>query len=184
MIIYTLAKTKEELTEILVLQQKNYKDHLSEREMLDEGFLSLKHEFPELREISGNYHHVIAKENDKVIGYALVMLKQFKDKVPVLIPMFDQIDALQFNGKFLRATDYFVMGQICIDKNYRGMGVFDGLYQKLKEVMSGHFQITVTEVATRNLRSMKAHRRVGFKSMLDYVSPEKEEWALIFWDWE
>jgi predicted GNAT family N-acyltransferase len=184
MIIYTLAKTKNELMEILSLQEKNFKDHLSEQEMLDEGFLSLKHELPELEEISGNYHHIIAKENDKVIGYALVMLKQFKDKVPVLIPMFDQIDALQLNGKFIKETDYFVMGQICIDKDYRGMGVFKGLYQKLKEAMSSHFEITVTEVATRNLRSMKAHRGVGFKSMLDYVSPESEEWALIFWDWK
>jgi predicted GNAT family N-acyltransferase len=184
MIIYTIADAKEDLGGILRLQKKNFKDYLSEQEMREEGSLSLKHELPELEEICGNYRHIIAKDNDKVIGYALVMLKEFKDSVPVLVPMFHQIDQLEFRGRFLEDTSYFVMGQICIDKNYRGRGIFKGLYYKLKETLSDRFEITVTEVATRNLRSMQAHYAVGFKSLLEYVSPENEEWALVFWDWK
>jgi hypothetical protein len=184
MITYTLATTREELLGILHLQEINYKAQLSEKEMIEEGFLSLKHELPLLHELSGNYRHIIAKVNEKVIGYALVMLKEFSDKVPVLVPMFEQIDKLKYHNKPMKEVPYVVMGQICIDKTYRRQGIFKGLYQKLKEVMGDSFEITITEVATRNLRSMKAHQSVGFKSLLKYTSPENEEWALVVWDWK
>jgi hypothetical protein len=183
MITYTLAKKKEEFIGILDLQRKNYKSCLSPEEMIDQGFLSLVSELPTLEEISGKFGHVIAKDNEQVIGYALVMLKEFKDLVPVLLPMFEHFDKLKYKDKALSEVSFFLMGQICIDKNYRGVGIFKGLYQKLKEQMSREFEIVITEVATRNIRSMNAHQAVGFQSLNKYVSPETEEWAIVYWDW-
>jgi L-amino acid N-acyltransferase YncA len=183
MIVYTLAKSKEDFHGILHLQKKNFKTELASSEMLEEGFLSLTHELPELEMISGKYSHVIAKEKDQVIGYALVMLREFQDVVPVLVPMFEQLVNVKIDGKAVMGSPFFLMGQICIDKNSRGKGVFKGLYRMLKEMMSAEFKYVVTEVATRNTRSMNAHQATGFKSLLKYTSPEMEEWDLVYWDW-
>ena len=58
-----------------------------------------------------------------VVGFALVMLSNFRNEIEVLIPMFERIDELVPKDK-----TYVIMGQICVDKNYRKQGIFRGLY--------------------------------------------------------
>jgi hypothetical protein len=77
---------------------------------------------------------------------------------------------------------YYVMGQICVAENYRGQGVFDGLYQKHREKYSSQFDLLITEVSKRNTRSMKAHERVGFKTVHSFRD-HTDEWNIILWDW-
>jgi predicted GNAT family N-acyltransferase len=184
MIHYTGAASEDELLKIIELQRRNLPENLSADEMQREGFVTVKLDLPVLKKISGNYRHIIAKDKDEVAGYCLIMLKEFKNEIPILVPMFDQIDGLQYNNKPLREVGYFVMGQVCIAKEYRGKDLFKGLYHALRDQMQDRFGLVITEVATRNLRSMKAHKKVGFKTLLEYLSPEKEEWALIYWDWK
>ena len=77
---------------------------------------------------------------------------------------------------------YFVMGQVCVAKDFRGQQVFSDLYQKMKTEMSSHFDCIVTEIATRNTRSIRAHEKVGFETIHIYED-ETEEWAIVAWDW-
>lgn len=182
MIIYTLANNAIELQQILDLQEVNLHQNLSPEEMEDQGFLSVKHDLPSLQAICGSYKHIIAKDNDRVVGFAMVMLKEFKDQVPVLVPMFNLIDGLKYKSRLLTEYNYFVMGQICIDKNYRGQGIFKGLYDKLRLEMNSNFELVVTEVDVKNFRSTKAHENVGFKKISTYVSPQNQEWAVVCWD--
>jgi RimJ/RimL family protein N-acetyltransferase len=72
------------------------------------------------------------------------------------------------------------MGQICVAKAFRGQGVFDGLYAKMRTICAGEFDFTITEVAARNTRSMRAHERVGFKTLHQYDDTSSgETWRLI-----
>jgi hypothetical protein len=75
------------------------------------------------------------------------------------------------------------MGQVCIDKQYRRTGLFDQLYQKHKEIYGSQFDFIVTEVSTRNLRSLRAHERVGFETLNTYQD-ELDEWSVILWNWQ
>ena len=125
---------------------------------------------------------IIIKNNDQVIAYALTMLHECRSMIPALVPMFDSMDKLEWKGKPLNEYPFYVMGQICIDKAYRGQGLFDKLYQKHKEVYSERFNILATEIATRNRRSLRAHERVGFKTINVYRD-ELDEWAVVVWDW-
>ena len=125
---------------------------------------------------------IIIKDNDRVIAYALVMLRECSSMVPVLEPMFANFEKFTWNGKPLTAYRFYVMGQICIDKAYRGRGLFDILYQKHKEIYSPKFDLLVTEIATRNARSLRAHERVGFKQINVYRD-ETDEWSVVIWDW-
>jgi hypothetical protein len=72
------------------------------------------------------------------------------------------------------------MGQICIADGYRGLGIFDGLYRAMAERYGDRFDFTVTDVATRNPRSLRAHKRVGFETLAAFTDPETgEEWNVI-----
>jgi GNAT superfamily N-acetyltransferase len=183
MVRMTTAQSRATLHQILDLQARNLAAHLSPAEAADQGFVTLRHDLPLLERLCGPYRHVIAMDGDRLVGYALVMLKEFGSAFPVLAPMFEQIDRLTVGDRRLPDVNYFVLGQVCVEKEYRGKGVFRGLYEELKERMSGAFDLVVTEVASRNRRSLQAHVKVGFRRAFQYRSPDHEQWEIVTWDW-
>ena len=71
------------------------------------------------------------------------------------------------------------MGQICIEKNYRGTGVFKNLYQTMKKYLKKtNVKVIITEIDIENKRSFKAHKKVGFKKLKKYTSDEIN-WAIV-----
>ncbi len=181
-LVFTTAQTDEELQQILDLQWVNLPQNLSQEEAKEQGFVTVHHNLNILSAMNRQYQHVIAKDGEKVVGYTLVMLKEFGDKIPILLPFFEKINRLTYRGELLRHVSYFVMGQVCIDKNYRSKGIFSGLYLQMKKEMSDHFKYVITEIATRNTRSIRAHEKVGFGTIHIY-STKEEEWAIVGWDW-
>ena len=129
--MYRAAKYPEDITGIYQLQKKNLPGALSEEERISEGFVTVDHELDLLQRMNERSSHVVAVHNEEVIGYALTMLKDFRHDIPILIPMFDEIDTLVYRGQPLVSAPYFIMGQICIDAPSRGKGIFRGLYNEL-----------------------------------------------------
>lgn len=183
-IVITSVRTEKEIQQILSLQQKNLPHNISRQEAIEQGFVTVEHSFDLLKRMHDAAPAVIAKYENKVIGYALVMLPEFQEFIPVLQPMFQMFDEIDFENKKLSAYSYFVMGQVCIDKNFRGLGIFDMLYQKLKELHENTFEIMLTEVAKRNIRSLKAHERAGLKSIHEYTDNRGETWEILLWNFK
>ncbi|MDX2304961.1 MAG: GNAT family N-acetyltransferase [Microscillaceae bacterium] len=182
MIRYTTAQNDQDLRQILDLQQLNREIVLTQENISSQGFVTVSHDFETLKAMNQPYPHIIAKHKDQVIGYTLVMLREFGDKIPVLIPMFEMIESIEYQGENLNNTNFFVMGQVCVASEFRGQGVFAGLYQEMKNLMAPHFKYIITEVALRNTRSMRAHEKVGFQNIYEYSSGG-EDWAIILWEW-
>ena len=177
------ANLLEELVQILELQEKNHRDVLGIDKGLANGFLSVRHDLKLLKEMNDTSPQIIAKSDEKVVAFALVMLESFKNSVPALIPMFETLKEVLYKGKSITAYNYYVMGQICVDESYRAIGIFDLLYAKHKEVYSTQYDICVTEISSKNLRSMRAHKRVGFEVVYTFID-ETDEWNIVVWDWK
>lgn len=183
-IIYTFSETEADLIQILDLQKRNLEKNLEVGELIDQGFVTADHSLELLADMNQEGPHVIAKVGNQTIGYALVMTETFKMRLPVLVPMFDEIAATVYRGKSLSEYRYFVMGQVCIDKRYRGQGVFPGLYQAMRKRFENEYDLVVTEISSRNPRSIRAHEKVGFEAVYQYCSEEDgEDWLLVVWDW-
>lgn len=182
-VLIKIAEAASELRQILSLQQVNHIQNLSPDEHQANGFVTVVHSFELLQKMNDNVPQIIASENGKVVGYALVMLKEFSSWIPVLRPMFDMFKELSYAQKPLDSYSYYVMGQICIAESHRGQGIFERLYQKHKEVYSKKFELCLTEVSVRNLRSMKAHEKVGFKTIHTFKD-ETDTWNILSWDWK
>ena len=172
----------DDLSQILDLQKENLIRNLSKDEMQAQGFVTVNHTLEMLQQMHEMSPSIIVRDDDKIVGYALTMLRAFSKMVPELEPMFEKIESLQWKNKGINEYKYYVMGQICIDKAYRGQGLFDLLYHKHREVYQPKFDFIITEVATRNLRSLNAHKRVGFETINVYKD-ELDEWAVVVWDW-
>lgn len=183
MIHTTTVSTTEELQQVLTLQQKNLISNISDDERQSQGFVTLQHTLDTLQQMHQLAPSVVAKDNDKVVGYALTMLPECRQLVPDLEPMFAILDTLEWKQRPLNNSRFYVMGQICIDKEYRGKGLFDLLYQQHKDTYGPQFDCLVTEIATRNHRSLRAHERVGFE-VIHTHRDVLDEWVVVVWDWE
>lgn len=184
MLTFTTSQNTSDLEQILQLQKENLELSLSPQELQQEGFVTVHHDMKILEEMNHPHQHIIAKDDSILIAYALVMLKAMEQKIPVLIPMFQQVNKLNYKGKLIANTSYFVMGQVCIKKGYRGKGIFKGLYLEMKNQMASNFEFAITEVASRNHRSIRAHQKVGFTSILKYTANNGEDWNILIWDWK
>lgn len=173
MIAYKRAASNKELKQILALQQANLPTAISSEEKRSEGFVTVEHKFDLLKQMNDVCPHIIATEGDKVVGYSLCMHPDFRNHIEVLKPLFSQIDKLPGISEA-----FIVMGQICIAKSHRNRGIFRGLYGSMTSELASHFNHIITEVDTRNTRSLQAHYAVGFKSLMRYQAQDKE-WELI-----
>ena len=180
----TTASTAAEVRQILDLQAMNLPAALSPDTIASQGFVTVRHEPEVLARMNEAAPAIIATDGERVVGYALVMRREFAADVAILRPMFNLLDALSWRGRSLRdQTRWFVMGQICIADGYRGRGIFDGLYRTMADVYRDCYDFTVTEVAARNTRSLRAHARVGFQTLHRYADATTgEEWEVIVLD--
>jgi hypothetical protein len=181
---FTVVSTADEVNEILELQAVNHPSALTPETMSREGFVTVRHDATVLHRMNEAAPAIIAKAGHRVVGYALVMPRAFAADVPILRPLFEKLDTLSWRGVSLGGNPrWFVMGQICIAEGYRSTGIFDGLYRTMAERYRDRFDFTVTEVAARNTRSLRAHARVGFQTF--HVYPDAttgEEWHVMALD--
>ena len=173
----------EDIRQILALQRLNLPANISEQEALQQGFVTVQHHEELLADMNRTEPQIIAKSEDQVVAYALVMLNEFAAKIPALVSLFEKLQTLSFQGKPLPEYNFYVMGQVCVAKSHRGQGLFDGLYQQHRRQMSDRYDFVVTEIATRNQRSLRAHARVGFQMIHQYTATSGADWEIVLWDW-
>jgi GNAT superfamily N-acetyltransferase len=173
---------RSELEQILVLQRKNLKQALPEAEMHSQGFVTVQHELAALEKMHALAPSIIAHQGSELVAYALMMPRECGALMSVLVPMFELFERLEYRGKPLKEHRFYVMGQICIDKDHRGKGLFEALYHKHRELYQPRFDLILTEVSLRNQRSLRAHERVGFQ-VLHTHRDATDDWAVVLWDW-
>jgi RimJ/RimL family protein N-acetyltransferase len=57
------------------------------------------------------------------------------------------------------------------------------LYDKHKEAYGNQYDFIVTEIATRNTRSIRAHEKIGFKTIHQFTDAT-DDWDIVLWDWK
>ena len=112
------------------------------------------------------------------------MLPQFGSDVPELLPLFELINTLTYQEKPLRSYNWYVMGQVCVADGYRGQRLFDRMYDHHREVYNTTYQLLITDISANNVRSLRAHARVGFEAIHEFHDPAiGETWVVVAWDW-
>ncbi len=180
---FTTAQSDSDLSGILVLQQANLWQNLPESEMSTQGFVTVCHSFETLAALNKQEQHLIVKAGDQVVGYILAMTKSCRLLVPVLVPMFDLFEKILYQGKLVASLNYLVVGQVCLHRDFRGLGVFDKSYAAYKKLFQHTYDFALTEIATTNQRSLNAHKRVGFEEIHRYSDASRVEWSIVIWDW-
>ena len=178
----TRVSRPDEIMGIRDLQALNLKQNITADEAIDQGFLTAAYTIEYLEEMNAASPSIIAKDGDKVVGYALVATKDIRKGHDLIEGLFDAIDACEYNGKSLEDINYVVVGQLCVAKEYRGQDLVQKLYGHFRDCLSNEFTYLVTDVAQANVRSLKAHKKRGFKVINELIYGGFG-WDIVLWDW-
>jgi len=183
MIHYKRVESDDERKAILQLQRENLPSALSTEEKNDQGFVTVAHSEAQVKALNEIEPHIIAKEGDKVIAYLLVMTAESATEIPILQPMFELFGRVPFASKMVSDFRYVVVGQACVARPYRGKGILDACYRYYRGSLQNRYAFAITEIAATNLRSLRAHERIGFTPIYRYSAPDGVEWVIVVWDW-
>lgn len=167
----------------MALQKENIPAKLTADEMQEQGFVTVIHRLEDLRKMNQFEKNLVMKDDDKIVGYLLAMTKNSQSDIPVLIPMFEMFDTISYDKKLLADHNFIVVGQVCIHKGYRGIGLLDKSYEAYRSFFKNKYDLAITEIATANQRSLNAHKRIGFKEVYRFTDIDKIEWSIVIWDW-
>lgn len=182
-IAFDAASTDQHFEQILRLQRQNLFSSISEEQQAQEGFVFAEHTVPLLKRMAARLPQVIALSDGKVVGYTLAMTVSMKDEMPSLVPMFVEFERTRYKGRPLSTYNFMVGGQVCVDKDFRGQGLLSRLYHETRNRVYPDYQLCVTEIAARNVVSLRAHEKMGFEVASTYHDG-KELWHVVVWDLE
>ncbi len=175
--------TADDIDGILRLHRQNLKSNLSEEEAKLEGFVSAQYDFASLAKLNEICPSIIALDSNRaVVGYALVVTKEYYGNHDLLDDLFRSVDDLSFKGELLKDSNYVIVGQLCVAKAYRGQGLVQRMYNFYRDELSREFQYCITDVASNNPRSLKSHIKSGFE-VIDTKGYGGMTWDVILWDW-
>jgi ribosomal protein S18 acetylase RimI-like enzyme len=182
MIRIKLVSDFSELEGIKSLQDQNLKKNLSGADAETEGFVTAEYSIEFLQTLHQQSPSIVAKDEDLVVGYALVALQSIRCQHDLLSDLFYSIDKIVYNNHLLKNSNYVVVGQLCVAKNYRGLGLVQQMYQHFKTSLSSKYDYCLTDIAENNPRSLKSHLKTGFQ-VVDTLHYGGIDWDIVLWDW-
>ena len=182
MLTTKLATTDQEIQQIAALSNANRSDNITTEEKTAEGFVSWVYTPEILHTINAIAPSVIVMDEDILAGYAITLTSECISVYPNAANTYIHASPLHFKGRTLGEQRFYLMGQICVAKAWRGQGIVGALYNGHRHFYSPRFDALVTEISMANPRSLKAHQKVGFET-IDRHYENGHDWAVVAWDW-
>lgn len=176
------VSSDDELAGILSLHRENLLTNLSEETKQKEGYVTAEYNLQLLQTMHQLSPAVIAKDGETVVGYVLVVTRQFYGKHALMDDLFNCVDNITYQGDKLRDVDYALCGQLCVGKSHRGLGLVQRMYEFYREELKTEYKYCITDVAEGNPRSLKAHIKTGFE-VIERIDYEGVKFDVILWDW-
>ena len=180
---YKRVSEDSELEEILKLQKRNLPEALTSKEMNSQGFVSLKYTFENLKNLNLEEAAIICKSDSGVVAYILAIGKGSEISMPSLESLKAKLSKSLYKDKPISAYNYVLIGQVCVDKNYRQQGVFKSCYELYKHTFQNKYEFAVTFISDKNHRSLHAHKKLGFQFINKYKSNDNEVWNIALLSW-
>ena len=155
---YKLAKV-EDIEKVLELHFKYQINSIKEEDKKD-GFITTaftKEQMIDLITIEQGLF--IAVENERIVAYVMSASWNFWSRWPMFAYMIEDLPNLEYLGQKLSIENSYQYGPVCVDKEFRGRGILENLFEFARINMAKKFPILVTFINKINPRSFEAHTR-------------------------
>ena len=144
------------------LQNRNLRTRLTAGERAD-GFLSAGFEAEDYKTLNDDLCVVVCVEERQLLGFVVASTIQFNEKFALSRAMIGRYPNAVYEGKPVESYRSCVAGPVCVEREQRGRGIFQGLYHRLFELLPPEYNLAVVLIAKDNPRSLNAHTKIGFR---------------------
>ncbi len=171
----------DEIDAVLRLHAKYQIDTIAEEDKTD-GFVTTSFTIEQMtRLIEEENGLFIAKDNERVVGYAMAASWAFWSAWPIFSYMINRLGEFDFQGTKLTVENSYQYGPVCIDKEYRGTGLIEKLFEFSAEAMSNRYGVLVTFINKNNPRSYKAHtQKIGLEVIGEFEFNGNQYYELAY----
>jgi len=174
------SATLNDIDEVLELHSKYQIDSISHEDKKD-GFVTTSFTKEQLAKVINEEQGLfIARKNDKVVAYVMCGSWKFCSIWPIFTQMVQDLPKLSYLGQAITTENSYQYGPVCIDKNVRGSGVLEALFDFAREEMSQRYPIMVTFINKINQRSFKAHTRLGLEVIAEFSFNNNHYYELAY----
>ncbi len=157
--IKTRIGNNHDIDGVLSLQEKYLYSKLTETER-ESGFVTTPFTKNQIEEIiRQNGIFVAENEHNSIIAYAFAGSWKYFEQWEIFNFMVSRFPTLSFNGSKITTENSFQYGPICIDKNYRGSGLLNLLFEEMRIEFLKKYPISVTFINKVNAISTAAHTK-------------------------
>lgn len=157
--ITTRIGTHFDIDGILALQDKNLYSKLNEVER-KEGFVTTPFTVVQIEQIlEQNGLFVALNEDNHIIAYVFAGSWKYFEQWEIFNFMVSRFPKLSFQSNPITTENSFQYGPICIDKNYRGQGIINLIFEEMRIEFLKKYPIAVTFINKINVISEKAHTK-------------------------
>lgn len=144
---------------ILALLKANHVSNLTEEEQ-KEGFVTTNFTKEQMETLIVQEQGVIiAADHGKVVAFATAAPWSFWAEWPLFTYMIEHLSEYSLQGVTLTTENSYQYGPVCVDRSYRGTGLFEKVFYASLQSMAHRFPIMATFINQINPRSYAAHTR-------------------------
>ena len=162
--ITTRIGNKSDINGVLSLQEKYLFRNLSEIER-ESGFVTTPFTVPQLEEIiKQNGIFVAENEKHEIVAYAFAGSWKYFEQWEIFNYMVSRFPQLSFNGNEITTQNSFQYGPVCIEKDYRGQGVLNLIFEEMRIEFLKKYPLSITFINKVNAISTRAHtKKLGWE---------------------
>jgi L-amino acid N-acyltransferase YncA len=156
-----------DISQIMDIQSENQIENLTLSQQKN-GYLSIAFTEDEFKAFNDNLCVVVAKEQDKVIGYCCISSAAFNAQFPILDQIVRGISAYTIpdTQDMPAEANTCIYGPVCIARSHRGKGVLQKLSTRGLEIAKEKgYVYCFSFIAADNERSLQAHRKLSFHTV-------------------
>ncbi len=179
--INTRIGTKKDINGILSLQEKNLYRNLSNKEK-ENGFVTTPFTISQIEKIiKQNGIFIAENEGNKIIAYAFAGNWEYFNQWEIFNFMISRFSELSFHKNKITTENSFQYGPICIDKNYRGKGLLNLIFEEMRIEFVRRYPISITFINKENITSKKAHtEKLGWEIIDEFEFNNNKYYGLGF----
>ena len=170
-----------DIDKVLELHSKYQIDSIAQEDKKD-GFITTAFTKEQLSDLITKERGLfIAVEDDKIIAYAMAASWQFWSIWPMFRHMIKDLGKLEYLGKKLSIDNSYQYGPACVEKDFRGSGLLEKLFDFSVQEMSKKYPILVTFINKINTRSYEAHKRkLGLEVIQEFKFNSNNYYELVY----
>ena len=161
--ITTRIGTITDITEVLALQEKYLFINMTEEER-ENGFVTTPFTVSQIEAIITQNGLFVAENDEKaIVSYVFAADWGYFAQWEIFNYMVSRFPKLSFHGSEITTENTFQYGPICIDLEYRGIGVMSLIIEEMRVEFVKRFPISVTFINQVNEISTHAHKKIGWE---------------------